>query len=56
MTDSIDATPITLSNGYTMDYATLDAKLEERNLLQLAQDLKVTATELMQVLKARPRS
>lgn len=51
-----DATSVTLSNGQTMDYASLDAMLERQNLLQLAEELKVTATELMQVLKARPRA
>lgn len=50
-----DANSIVLSNGQTLDYASLDAMLEQQNLLQLAQELQVTATELMQVLKARPR-
>lgn len=55
MTESSDTDLITLSNGQTLDYAALDAMLERQNLLQLAQELNVTATELMQVLKARPR-
>lgn len=54
MNDS-DANSFTLSNGQTLDYATLDARLEQQNLLQLAQELQVPATELIQVLKARPR-
>lgn len=54
MNDS-DANSITLSNGQTLDYASLDAKLEQQNLLQLAQELQIPATELMQVLKARPK-
>lgn len=51
-----DANSITLSNGQILDYASLDAMLEQQNLLQLAQELQITATELMQVLKARPRN
>ena len=56
MTNDLNATSITLSNGNTLTYAALDAMLEQQNLLQLAQELSIPATELMQVLKARPRA
>lgn len=56
MTDDPSATSVTLSNGNTFTYAALDAMLEQQNLLQLAQELSIPATELMQVLKARPKA
>ena len=56
MTDQTDANSINFSNGQTLSYAALDQMLEEQTLIQVAQELKVTTGELMQVLKARPNT
>lgn len=56
MTDGTDANSICFSNGNTLSYAKLDEMLEQRTLVEVAQELSVSASELMQVLKARPRN
>lgn len=56
MTDGTDANSISFSNGNTVSYAKLDEMLEQRTLVEVAQELSITTTELMQVLKARPRN
>ncbi|GAB4378138.1 MAG: hypothetical protein Kow00121_29310 [Elainellaceae cyanobacterium] len=56
MTDYTDADLINLSNGQTLSYAALDQMLERLTVIEVAQELSVPFTELLQALKARHRT